>query len=144
MFLGEYQHTLDAKGRLSLPAKFRNQLSGTIVVSKGLEGCLYVYPAGSWEQFEKKLLAGDDFDQSHRAVRRWFMAGSQPVELDSAGRIMVSPVLRGHAKLDKEVSIIGNGDRIEIWDTEAWAVYNGDIADGIEEAAGKLARSGSA
>jgi MraZ protein len=144
VFLGDYQHTLDAKGRISLPAKFRNQLAGSLVVSKGLEKCLYVYPAAGWREFEATLLSGNDFDGDHRGVRRFFMAGSTETELDSAGRVTLPPGLRAYAGLDKDVSVIGNGDRIELWDTERWAAYSGAIGEGIEDAAGKLASGSSA
>ncbi len=143
MFLGDFQHTLDAKGRVSLPAKFRNQLSGTIVVSKGLEGCLYVYPAEAFQTWLAALVQkGNDFDPGSRRVRRFFTSGAIETELDGAGRVMLPPVLRQYAQLKKEVSITGNGDRIEIWDTNAWAVYNGETTENIEDATKGLAEKG--
>ncbi len=142
MFLGDFQHTLDAKGRVSLPAKFRNQLSGNIVVAKGLEGCLYVYPAEAYNDFLAEIVQGTDFDPDARRVRRFFTSGAVETELDGAGRIMIPPVLREYANLSKEVSITGNGDRIEIWETRAWAAYNGETTEHIEDAAKELAARG--
>lgn len=142
MFLGDFQHTLDAKGRVSLPARFRNELAGRLVVAKGLEGCLYVYPADAYNDFLMRLMAGNDFDAEARRVRRFFTSGAVETELDSAGRIMLTPVLREYAKLTRDVSITGNGDRIEIWDAQAWTAYNGETTENIEDAAEGLAAKG--
>jgi MraZ protein len=142
MFLGDFQHTVDAKGRVSLPAKFRNELAGRIVVAKGFEGCLYVYPAEAYQEFLAKLMAGNDFDSEARRVRRFFTTGAVETETDSAGRVMIPPVLREYAHLGREVSITGNGDRIEIWDTKAWAAYNGETTEHIEDAAEGLVAKG--
>jgi MraZ protein len=142
MFLGDYQHTLDAKGRVSLPAKFRAELTGSLVVSKGLDDCLYVYSAEEYQRFVKTLTEGNDFDPRTRRLRRFFVAGAQDVELDSAGRISLSPVLREYAGLKKEIAVTGNGTRIEIWDAEAWATYNGEGEGSIEDLAEELADAG--
>lgn len=142
MFLGEYQHTLDAKGRVSLPAKFRDETTGRLVVAKGLGGCLYVYPADTYDGFVERLMGRDDFDPKFRQVRRFFTSGAVEATLDSAGRITIPPVLRDHAGLSKEVAVIGNGDRIELWDAEAWASYNGETTERIEEVTQELAELG--
>jgi MraZ protein len=142
MFLGDYQHTLDAKGRVSLPAKFRAEMTGSLVVSKGLDDCLYVYSAEEYQRFVKTLTEGNDFDPRTRRLRRFFVAGAQDVELDSAGRISLSPVLREYAGLKKEIAVTGNGTRIEIWDAEAWATYNGEGEGSIEDLAEELAAAG--
>lgn len=142
MFLGEYQHTLDAKGRVSLPVKFRSEMTGRIVVSKGLDDCLYVYPADEYKAFVEGLLARRDFDASTRRVRRFFAAGATDVEPDSAGRIPLSPGLREFAGLSKEVAVIGNGNRIEIWDAKRWSDYNSGADQTIEDYAEELADAG--
>ncbi len=142
MFLGDYQHTLDAKGRVSLPAKFRGEMTGKIVISKGFEGCLYVYPADRYAGFVERLMSVDDFDPKYRKVRRFFTSGAVETESDKAGRITLPPVLREYAGLGKEVSITGNGDRIEIWDAAKWAGYNGETTDTIEHDAEELAALG--
>jgi MraZ protein len=142
MFLGDYQHTLDAKGRISLPAKFRARLTGSIVVAKGLENSLYVYPAEEYERFMAQLLAKADFDSTVRKVRRFFMSGAESLELDSAGRVSLPPKLREWAQLKKDVRVTGVGDRIEIWDSELWERYNGETAEDIETLSQELAEAG--
>ena len=139
MFLGEYQHTLDAKGRVSLPAKFRGEMTGKLVIARGMEGCLYVFPAEEYSGFLKSLLERNDFDPKFRQVRRYFTAGAVETELDSAGRINLPSTAREKAGLGKDVSIIGNGERVEIWDAEKWDEYNGDTAADIENLAKELA-----
>jgi len=142
MFLGEYQHTLDAKGRVSLPSKFRQVMTGSVVVAQGLEGCLYVFPAEEYSAFLEGLLAKGDFDPRFRKVRRFFTAGAIEGELDSAGRVSVPPVLREYAGLNKEVAVTGNGNRIELWDSEAWKDYKAETTDSIEDLARELADGG--
>ncbi|MCE5191734.1 MAG: division/cell wall cluster transcriptional repressor MraZ [Actinomycetia bacterium] len=142
MFLGEHQHTLDAKGRLSLPAKFRAEMTGRLVVSKGLEGCLYVHPADDYAEFLGRLTKRGDFDPKFRQVRRFFSSGAVESELDSAGRISIPPALREYAELDKDVAVIGNGDRIEVWDAGKWAAYNGETTERIEDVTRELAELG--
>jgi MraZ protein len=142
MFLGEYQHTLDAKGRLSLPAKFRGQMSGNYVVAKGLEGCLYVYSPEDYANFLTQLTERGDFDAKHRKVRRFFTAGAKEDELDGAGRVSIPANLREYAKLEREVTVIGNDDRIEILNSDAWAAYNGETEGRIEEVTSELAELG--
>lgn len=132
MFLGEYQHVVDAKGRVSLPAKFRKELTGDIVVAKGLEKCLYVFPADAYNVFLSGLMESNDFQSKTRNLRRFFAAGAAPGDLDGAGRVSIPQVQREYAGLDKNVAVIGNGDRIEIWDAEAWARYSAEVAANIE------------
>ncbi|MDO8880717.1 MAG: division/cell wall cluster transcriptional repressor MraZ [Coriobacteriia bacterium] len=142
MFLGEYQHTLDAKGRLSLPAKFRSEMTGSLVVAKGLEGCLYVFSSEDYARFLKQLTEKGDFDPKFRQVRRFFTAGAKEDQLDTAGRMGIPVVLREYAKLDRDVAVIGNGDRIELWDAATWAAYNGETEARIEEVTSELAELG--
>lgn len=141
VFLGEYQHTLDAKGRVSLPRKYRDQIGSQIVVTKGLDNCLWVYPAEGYRAFLETFLSSSDFDRNARAVRRFFIAGASEVEIDSAGRVSLTPVLREFAGLSHDVIISGAGDRIEIWDATTWAKYQDDSAPTIEDAAEQLVRS---
>jgi MraZ protein len=142
VFLGEFQHTLDAKGRVSLPRKHRDEIGSSVVVTKGLDTCLYVYPAAGYNDFLDELLAPSNFDSDTRALRRFFIAGASPVDIDSAGRVSLSPVLREFAGLTRDVVVAGNADHIEIWDATAWATYQQANASTIEDAADKLARSG--
>jgi MraZ protein len=142
VFLGEYQHTLDAKGRVSLPRKHRDEIGSRVVVSKGLEKCLYVYPAEGYQTFVRSLLDSGDFDRNARQVRRFFTSGANEVDIDTAGRVAVSPALREFAGLGRDVVVAGVGDHIEIWDADAWSAYEDESAPTIEDAAEALARSG--
>ncbi len=142
MFLGEYQHTLDAKGRVSLPAKFRGVTGEKVVVTKGFEGCLYVFPAEGYTDFLGKLLEGNDFGRKTRDVRRFFLAGAAEVNVDSAGRIPLTGPLREHAGITRDVTVIGNGDRIEVWDSATWAAYQSEISGTVVDAAEELADQG--
>jgi MraZ protein len=142
MFRGEYQHTLDAKGRVSLPAKFRADMTGKLVLVKGLEKCLYVYSADEYNRFVESLPSAEDFDPRKSRVRRFFMAGSDDAEIDSAGRIKLPANQVGYAGLTKDVAVIGNGNRIELWDAQAWAAYNSDEQGSIADLASELAADG--
>jgi len=142
MFLGDHQHTLDAKGRVSLPAKFRAEMTGKLVVAKGLDSCLYVYPAGEYTRFVSELLSRQDFDPRVRQMRRFFISGAVETELDSAGRVSLPGNLRDYAGLGKDVAVTGNGNRIEIWDAGKWAEYNASTADSIGDLAQELANAG--
>lgn len=142
MFLGEYEHTVDAKGRVALPKRFRDDVTGKLVASKGLEGCIYVYRAEDHAPALTSLLEGADFDPEKRKVRRFFTSGATEVELDKAGRVMLSAVLREHAGIAKDVTVIGNGERIEVWDREKWRAYNADMDSSIEESAAELVAKG--
>lgn len=142
MFLGEYQHTLDAKGRVSLPRRFRDQTGGKLVVTKGLENSLWVMTKEEWDAFEGALLQGNQLTANQRKLRLFFLGSAGEVDVDGAGRIAVPKPLRDHAGLTRDVAVIGNGDRIELWDSEAWAAYNQATATGIEQAAEELADKG--
>ena len=142
MFLGEHQHTLDAKGRVSLPAKFRNQMTGKVVVAKGMDKNLYVYEYGEYEKFVAELMTRNEFKGKMRQLRTFFTGGADETELDSAGRVRIAPELRKHAGLDKDVVVIGNGNKIEIWDAEAWQAYSAAAAESIDDIAQELADAG--
>jgi MraZ protein len=144
MFLGDYQHTLDAKGRVSLPAKFRAEMTGKLVVAKGFEGCLYIYSKDEYDRFIERLLATEDFDPSRRRVRRFFTTGAFETELDSAGRVSLPGNLREFASLKKDVAVTGNANRIELWDSANWSEYNsgGEDQGSIEDLAKELAAAG--
>lgn len=143
MFLGDYQHTLDAKGRVSLPAKFRAQLGDRrIVVAKGVDNELWVYPLEQYQEFIQELSERADFDVRLRKVRRFFTAGAVEMDLDSAGRISVPAQWREWAGLSKDVAVIGNNKRIELWDAARWASYNEDAGEAIEDLTQELAQAG--
>lgn len=120
MFMGEYNHTIDTKGRVIVPSKFRETLGDELVVTKGLDGCLFVYDNQEWTAFEEKLKALPITNKDARAFVRFFLAGAAGVEVDKQGRILLPASLREFAALEKDVVLIGVGSRIEIWSRERW------------------------
>ncbi len=118
MFMGEYNHTIDAKGRLIIPSKFREALGDTFVMTKGLDGCLFVYDNEEWNAFEEKLKALPITNKEARQFVRFFLAGAAEVEVDKQGRILVPNILREFAQISKDVVLIGVASRIEIWSKE--------------------------
>lgn len=118
MFMGEYNHTIDAKGRLIVPSKFREALGDTFVVTKGLDGCLFVYDNEEWNAFEEKLKSLPITNKEARQFARFFLAGAAEVEVDKQGRILVPNILREFAQINKDVVLIGVASRIEIWSKE--------------------------
>ena len=138
MFMGEYNHTIDAKGRLIIPSKFREALGSEFVLTKGLDGCLFVFPMKEWEAFEEKLRSLPLIDKNARKFSRFFLAGASTCELDKQGRILVPGTLREFAQMDKEVVLTGMLDRIEVWSKEQWLENNAyddidDIAQSMQE-----------
>lgn len=136
MFIGEYNHTIDAKGRLIVPSKFREQLGDEFIVTRGLDGCLFVYENSEWKSFEEKLNELPLSNEKARMMKRYFLAGANACEVDRQGRILIPAVLREFAKLGKDVTLVGVGDRIEIWDKTIWADKNS--CDNMEELAQSL------
>ncbi len=137
MFRGEHKHTIDAKGRLTVPSDFRELLGEKFVLTKGFEGCLSIYPMTEWEAFEKKLSALPLTNKSARTLTRFFVAGATECELDKQGRILVPPTLREFAGLEKNVMLAGQLGRIDIWNEEKWwAICEDDmnaIAEGMDD-----------
>ena len=134
MFMGEYNHIIDAKGRLIITARFRELLGEEFILTKGLDGCLSIYPMDAWEAFETKLRALPLTNKNARTFTRFFVAGATNCELDRQGRILVPQTLREFAGLEKEVVLTGNLDRIEIWSKEKWSENcNYDDMDSIAE-----------
>lgn len=120
MFMSEYNHTIDTKGRLIIPSKFRDQLGDEFVVTKGMDGCLFVYANEDWNAFEQKLTSLPLINKEARQFARFFLAGAAQVEVDKQGRILLPASLRDFAKLEKDVVLVGVGSRIEIWSRENW------------------------
>ena len=120
MFMGEYNHTIDTKGRLIIPSKFREVLGDEFVVTKGLDGCLFVYENNEWSAFEEKLKTLPITNKDARKFVRFFLAGAASVEVDKQGRILIPSVLREFAELQKDVVLIGVASRVEIWSRERW------------------------
>ncbi len=140
MFMGEYSHTIDVKGRLIVPSKFREVLGEEFVVTKGLDGCLFVYPNDEWKSFEEKLATLPITNMNARKFTRFFLAGAATCEVDKQGRILVPGVLREFAQLEKDVVLIGVSSRIEIWSKDRWE--NASVYDDVEEIAEHMAELG--
>ena len=120
MFLGEYSHSLDEKGRVVMPSKFRTGLAGGCVVTKGQERCVYVFPMDRWEEESSKVLKLPRTDRRARNFSRSFFASASDQALDRQGRVQIPESLRRYAGLGKDLTVAGIADRIEIWDTETW------------------------
>lgn len=118
--MGEYNHTIDAKGRLIIPSKFREVLGDEFVITKGLDGCLFVYDNKEWTAFEEKLKSLPLTNKDARKFVRFFLAGAANVEVDKQGRILVPSVLREFGEINKDVVLVGVASRIEIWSKERW------------------------
>ena len=142
MFMGEYNHTIDGKGRVIVPAKFRDALGDGFVVTKGLDGCLFVYPPDAWQAFEEKLQSLPLTNKNSRQFARFFLAGAASCEVDKQGRILLPQVLREFAGLEKEVVFIGMGKRAEIWDKARWDEKNAEVELNIEDIASEMEASG--
>lgn len=126
MFLGEYQHSIDAKGRLIVPSKFRDDLGEHFVVTKGLDRCLFAYSKSEWQIFEEKLKQLPLTSAGARKFVRFFFAGAIECDLDNQGRINLPPNLREYAGLKKDVVSIGVNNRVEIWNKDGWNEYNNE------------------
>ena len=116
-FTGEYHHNLDAKGRLIIPARFRDQLGDEFTVTRSLDGCLAMYASKEWQELEEKLNALPMTNEKARSLKRFLLGSAVSCELDKQGRILLPQVLRDRAGLDKDITLLGVGDHIEIWDT---------------------------
>ena len=136
MLIGEYEHSLDVKGRLILPAKIREDMGDKFIVTKGLDGCLFGFSQNEWTNFEEKLKTLPLTNKNARDFVRFFLSGATECEIDKQGRFLITSNLREYATLEKDAIIIGVGTRIEIWNREKWKSYNSDeniSADEIAE-----------
>jgi MraZ protein len=124
LFIGEYRHSLDVKGRIIVPAKFRDGLGEKFVLTKGLDGCLFAYSKEEWANFEEKIKTLPLTNKDARAFVRFFFAGAVECEIDKQGRTLISPMLREYAGLNKDLVIIGVSNRVEIWSQEKWDNYS--------------------
>lgn len=138
MFMGEYSHSIDAKGRLIMPAKFREQLGDEFVVTKSPDKCLYVYTNEEWKNFEEKLATLPITNKGTRQFVRFFLAGAASCEVDKQGRILLPAVLREYADLDKEVVLAGTSKRIEIWNKDRYLADQKEYEDNIDEIASNM------
>ncbi len=142
MFMGEFRHSLDDKGRLFIPARMREQLGSRFVITKGLDRCLFLYSGREWEGVEEKLGQLPLTSGEARAFARFFFSGASECEPDKQGRILVPQVLREYANLSKDAVIVGVATRVEIWPQEGWEHYAGEAQASPEELAENLGRLG--
>lgn len=140
MFIGEYSHNIDDKGRLAIPKKFQEDLKAGLVVTKGLDNCLWVYTYESWKELATKLSKLPISSTNNRAFTRLMLAGAMDVSLDKQGRVVLPDYLRDYAKLGKKVIVTGLYDRLEIWDEAEWKTYkerteaeSGEIAEQLAD-----------
>ena len=136
MLIGEYEHSLDVKGRLIMPAKIREDMGEKFIVTKGLDGCLFGFSQKEWANFEEKLKTLPLTNKNARDFVRFFLSGATECEIDKQGRFLIASNLREYANMEKDVVIIGVGTRLEIWNKEKWKSYNSDeniSADAIAE-----------
>ena len=140
MFMGEYNHSIDQKGRMIVPSKFREQLGNEFVVTKGLDGCLFVYSNEEWQRIEEKFREIPLTTKDARKFSRFFFAGAATCEVDKQGRILLPSNLREYAAIEKEVVSVGVLSRVEIWSKDRWS-ENGDYDD-MDEIAEHMAELG--
>lgn len=140
LFIGEYQHALDSKNRIIIPAKFREELGDEFILTKGLDGCLYAYPMNEWKVLEEKLKKLPLTNRNARAFVRFFFSGANEITIDKQGRALVPQNLLEYASIDKEIVSIGVSTRLEIWSKVKWNEYNeSDMdMDGIAEKMSEL------
>jgi len=142
MFMGEYQHSLDEKGRLIIPAKFRDILGENFILNRGLDNCLYVYPHSEWKILEEKIKELPTANPETRAFVRLFFSGAVEAELDKQGRVVIPQHLREHAQIEKDVYVIGVSTKVEIWSKENWENYSAQTKQSYEDFAQSIINLG--
>ena len=142
MFIGEYQHSLDIKGRMAIPVKFRAELNSGAIITRGLDHCLFLFDTGSWGELVKKLVNLPLAQANSRAFSRLMLAGAMEVNLDSQGRILVPDYLRKYATFGKDVIVAGLYSRLEIWDQNKWREYKSATESASQAIAEKLGELG--
>lgn len=138
MFIGEYKHSIDEKGRLIVPVKFREKLGDNFYITKGFDQCLFVYPEEEWNKFIEKLDNNPMKKKDARRIQRFFIASANECNLDKQGRILIGSHLRQYSEIEKEVILIGVSNRIEVWSKEKWDEYNADEDFDISELAEEM------
>ena len=138
MLMGQFQHNIDPKGRVTMPSRFREDLGDAFYVTKGLDGCLFIFTPSAWMDFSDKLNQLPTSSKEARKLKRYFIGSSIECETDKQGRFLIPPVLRNFAEIDKEVTILGVSDKIEIWSTERYEEYQNEDDMSIEDIAGEL------
>jgi MraZ protein len=140
MFLGEYEHTVDDKGRITLPARFREAFKSGIVLTRGMDRCLYAYTRDEWRALvDSQLSLLNPLSPDGRRIQRFFFSGASETELDKQGRVMLPPALARHARLKRDVVVAGVNDHLEIWDRSGWRAQLKEIEGSAEDVAERLA-----
>ncbi len=142
MFIGEHQHSIDPKKRLALPSKFRKELGKKVVVTRGLDKCLFIYPIKVWQELAEKLGTLPMGESGTRSFVRVMLAGATDVDVDSQGRILIPDYLKEYAALDRNVTVAGLFNRLEIWDEKKWNSYSENAIKNTDEIAEQLGKLG--
>lgn len=142
MLIGEYEHKMDAKKRLPIPARIREQLGSRVVVTRGLEGCLFIYPTSTWNEVAERLSHAPQGQSASRGFTRLLLSGASEMDLDALGRILIPENLKSYAELGKNVMVVGVGNRLEIWSKERWEHYKGRMEKEVGDMAEKLGELG--
>ena len=142
MFIGEYQHNIDIKGRMAVPVKFRVKLGEGAIITRGLDRCLFIFTAAEWEALAKKIVELSILKSDSRAFARFTMSGASEAEFDSQGRVLIPAHLREYAGLKKEAVVTGVFSRIEIWDKDIWKGYRAKTENNSDAIAEKLGEAG--
>ncbi len=138
VFMSEYRHNIDEKGRLIIPAKYRAELGESFIITKGLDGCLFVYPDAEWTALTERMKELPFTKSDARAFVRFFFSGASECNCDSQGRTVIPSNLRTYGQLDREAVIVGVGNRIEIWSGEKWEEFENSAEETYEDSAEKL------
>jgi MraZ protein len=144
MFIGTYEHTIDEKSRVTLPARFREALGGGVVLARGIDGNVAVYPRETWKvTVEARMSVLDPLSREARELRRFFFSGAGDADIDGSGRVLVPAPLVRHGGLEREVVVAGNYDHLELWNPAAWEKHLNAVEGSVEHAAERLAAHGS-
>lgn len=143
MFIGEYRHTFDQKNRISLPAKFRKELGGSVIVTRGLDRCLFVYPKAAWKKQAERIAMHSTGSAAGRGLSRLMLAGAVEADVDSAGRILIPDYLRSFGSLKEKAVVAGVNDRVEVWDEKTWSSYTRAIERDADQFAERLGDAGA-
>jgi len=142
MFIGEFQHSIDEKGRLSIPVKFRPDLSSGLVLTRGLDGCLWLYPIGKWQGIVNEVAKLPFTQKNARSFTRFILSGAMDLKIDKAGRINIPKYLESYAGVKSKVVVIGMNDRLEIWSEERWQSFKEGMEENSDEVAENLSNLG--
>ncbi len=142
MLIGEYTHTIDEKNRLSLPAKFRTEMGKKVVLTPGLDNCIFVFSTTEWKKITEKLSESSMLNADSRSFNRFLLGGAVEAEIDTIGRVLIPDFLKGRAKLNSKVAVVGVQTRVELWDEKAWGEYKQVVEKQADSLAEKLSQVG--